>query len=55
MPSGPVEEVFLVLRIAVSVMCGVKGGSELCGVCSLCKCLSIALSWCLCGSLLMLE
>ena len=55
MPSGPVEDLFLVLRMACSVMFVVKGVSMF--VCSfmLCSFLSVTLSSNLFGSLHMLE
>ena len=55
MPSGPEEEVFLVLRMACSVMSEVKGGSMFLSSVSECNLFRITLSSRLCDSLHIVE
>ena len=52
MPSGPVEGVFLVARIASVTIAGVKGGDLSVLVHVLCRRRSICLSWGRVGNLL---
>ena len=55
MPSGPVEEVFLVPLIAFLVMVGVNGDGMLWSISSAWSRCSMALSSLLCGSLQVLA
>ena len=52
MPSGPVEEVFFVARIASVTIAGVKGGDLSVSVHVLCRRRSMCLSWGRVGNLL---
>ena len=52
MPSGPVEEVFFVARIASVTIAGVKGGDLSVSVHVLCRRRSMYLSWGRVGNLL---